>query len=94
MIEIKNLSNFKTADSSPDALKNVSLTINDGDIYGIIGGLSGAGKSTLSVRCITCSNADRESKDAVDGSWTQCFPISCKISTDKYRGLDAGEKQK
>ena len=38
MIEIKNLSKtFKTADSSLDALKNVSLTINDGDIYGIIG---------------------------------------------------------
>ena len=51
MIEIKNLSKtFKTADSSLDALKNVSLTINDGDIYGIIG-MSGAGKSTL-VRCI------------------------------------------
>ena len=47
MIEIKNLSKtFKTADSSLDALKNVSLTINDGDIYGIVG-LSGAGKSTL-----------------------------------------------
>ena len=47
MIEIKNLSKtFKTADSSLDALKNVSLTINDGDIYGIIG-MSGAGKSTL-----------------------------------------------
>ena len=51
MIEIKNLSKTcKTADSSLDALKNVSLTINDGDIYGIIG-MSGAGKSTL-VRCI------------------------------------------
>ena len=33
-----------------EALKNVSLTIPDGDIFGIIG-MSGAGKSTL-VRCI------------------------------------------
>ena len=33
-----------------DALRDVSLTIRDGDIYGIIG-MSGAGKSTL-VRCI------------------------------------------
>ena len=57
MIEIKNLSKtFKTADSSLDALKNVSLTINDGDIYGIIG-MSGAGKSTL-VRCINMLDAD------------------------------------
>ena len=51
MIEIKNLcKSFQTADGRVDALKNINLTINDGDIYGIIG-MSGAGKSTL-VRCI------------------------------------------
>ncbi len=51
MIEIKNLSkSFDTADGTVEALKNISLTVNDGDIYGIIG-MSGAGKSTL-VRCI------------------------------------------
>lgn len=51
MIELKNLSkHFETADGPVDALQHVSLTINDGDIYGIIG-MSGAGKSTL-VRCI------------------------------------------
>ena len=49
--QIRNLSKtFKTADGSLDALKDVSLTINDGDIYGVIG-MSGAGKSTL-VRCM------------------------------------------
>ena len=51
MIELRNLSkSFQTGDGPVDALKHVSLTINDGDIYGIIG-MSGAGKSTL-VRCI------------------------------------------
>lgn len=51
MIQIKNLSKeFVTADGTVEALKNISLTIDDGDIYGIIG-MSGAGKSTL-VRCI------------------------------------------
>ena len=51
MIELRNLSkSFVTADGPVDALKNVNLTINNGDIYGIIG-MSGAGKSTL-VRCI------------------------------------------
>lgn len=51
MIEIKNVSKtFTTADGYVDALKNVSITIPDGDIFGIIG-MSGAGKSTL-VRCI------------------------------------------
>lgn len=51
MIEIKKLTKtFKTGSGNIEALKNVSLTINDGEIYGIIG-MSGAGKSTL-VRCI------------------------------------------
>ena len=51
MIEIKNLTKtFTLASGEVEALKNVSLTINDGEIYGIIG-MSGAGKSTL-VRCI------------------------------------------
>ena len=51
MIEIKNLSkSFQTPDGTVDALKDVTLTIQDGEIYGIIG-MSGAGKSTL-VRCI------------------------------------------
>lgn len=51
MIELKNVSKtFQTADSPVEAVRDVSLTIERGDIYGIIG-LSGAGKSTL-VRCI------------------------------------------
>ena len=51
MIEIKNLSKtFETADGKVEALKDISLSIEDGDIFGIIG-MSGAGKSTL-VRCI------------------------------------------
>ena len=51
MIELKNVSKtFDSGTGEVDALKNVSLTIRDGDIYGIIG-MSGAGKSTL-VRCI------------------------------------------
>ncbi|MBQ3754719.1 MAG: ATP-binding cassette domain-containing protein [Clostridia bacterium] len=51
MIEIKNLTKIYGTKANPTvALKDVSLTVCDGDIYGIIG-LSGAGKSTL-VRCI------------------------------------------
>ena len=51
MIEIKHVSkSFKSAKSDVHAVNNVSLTINDGEIFGIIG-FSGAGKSTL-VRCI------------------------------------------
>ncbi|MEE1037246.1 MAG: ATP-binding cassette domain-containing protein, partial [Oscillospiraceae bacterium] len=51
MIEIKNLSKtFGLGSSQVAALQDVSLTVNAGEIFGIIG-LSGAGKSTL-VRCI------------------------------------------
>lgn len=51
MIEIKDLNktyHLKTGDV--EAIKNVSLKINDGEIYGVIG-YSGAGKSSL-VRCL------------------------------------------
>lgn len=42
MIELKNVSkSFDTAEGKVDALKDVSITIEDGDIYGIIG-MSGA----------------------------------------------------
>jgi D-methionine transport system ATP-binding protein len=51
IIEIKSLSKtFYTKDHQVTALQDIDLTINKGDIYGIIG-MSGAGKSTL-VRCI------------------------------------------
>lgn len=49
-IVVKNLSKtFDQSNEKVDALKNINLTIETGDIYGIIG-MSGAGKSTL-VRC-------------------------------------------
>lgn len=51
MIEIKDLNKtYHLKSGIVEAVKNVSLTIEDGEIYGIIG-YSGAGKSTL-VRCI------------------------------------------
>ena len=51
MIELRDVSKtFQTADGVLQALSGVSLTIQDGDIFGIVG-MSGAGKSTL-VRCI------------------------------------------
>ena len=66
MIELRNLSkSFTTADGPVDALKHVNLTINNGDIYGIIG-MSGAGKSTL-VRCINMLERPSEGSVLVDG---------------------------
>ncbi|MBQ5644444.1 MAG: ATP-binding cassette domain-containing protein, partial [Bacteroidaceae bacterium] len=48
-----------------DALKNINLTINDGEIYGIIG-MSGAGKSTL-VRCINMLERPTGGQVIIDG---------------------------
>ena len=50
-IKIENVSKtYSSKEGTVQALKNVSLTIRSGEIYGIIG-MSGAGKSTL-VRCL------------------------------------------
>lgn len=66
MIEIKNLTKeFQTADGTVEALRNVNLTIQDGDIYGIIG-MSGAGKSTL-VRCINMLERPTKGQVLIDG---------------------------
>ena len=54
MIELKNLSKiYDNGKTRVEAVKDINLTIEDGDIFGIIG-LSGAGKSTL-IRCINFS---------------------------------------
>ena len=51
IIELKSLyKTFGSGENQVNALKNVSVSVEKGDIFGIIG-LSGAGKSTL-VRCI------------------------------------------
>ena len=51
MIEIKGLNKtFYSAEREVQALKNLELTIENGEIFGVIG-YSGSGKSTL-IRCI------------------------------------------
>lgn len=56
---------FETKDGSVQALNHVSLSIENGDIYGIIG-MSGAGKSTL-VRCMNFLEVPSEGKVLIDG---------------------------
>ncbi|GHU35697.1 methionine import ATP-binding protein MetN 1 [Clostridia bacterium] len=51
MIKIDNVyKTYRSAKASVEALKDVSVTINTGIVYGVIG-YSGSGKSTL-IRCI------------------------------------------
>ena len=66
MIELKHISKvFPTGDGDLHALEDVSLTINDGDVFGIVG-MSGAGKSTL-VRCINLLERPTSGEVLVDG---------------------------
>ena len=66
MIELKHVSKvFETAGGRVEALKDISLTIPDGDVYGIIG-MSGAGKSTL-VRCINTLERPTSGEVIVNG---------------------------
>ena len=81
MIDIRHLSQAFT---SPDgktvhAVKDVSLHINKGEIFGIIG-RSGAGKSTL-VRTINYLNKPTEGTVKVNG---QCLN---ELSTDELRTI-------
>lgn len=66
MIEIKHLTKtFASAGHPVEALKDVFLSIEDGDIFGIIG-MSGAGKSTL-VRCINMLERPSAGTIEIDG---------------------------
>ncbi len=66
MIEINNLSKlYHTSHQEIVALNNVSLSIQRGEIFGIIG-LSGAGKSTL-IRCINMLEKPTHGSIKVDG---------------------------
>lgn len=66
MIEIKGLSKvYSSSGKDVVALKDINLTINDGEIFGIIG-LSGAGKSTL-VRCINYLEKPTSGEVLIDG---------------------------
>ena len=73
MIEIRHLNKtYRTADKDIVALEDINLTINDGEIFGIIG-LSGAGKSTL-VRCINLLEQPSAGEVIVDGESITALP--------------------
>lgn len=66
MIELKDLEKtYRTSKGSVTAIKDINITINDGEIFGIIG-LSGAGKSTL-VRCINYLERPTSGQVIIDG---------------------------
>lgn len=83
MIELKNITKvYDTAEGEFKALDNVSLTINDGDVFGVIGE-SGAGKSTL-VRHINLLERPTSGQVLIDGVDVTAY------SGKKLRELRAG----
>ena len=67
MIEVRNLcKTFVTSEANVEALHDISLSIQAGDIYGIIG-MSGAGKSTL-VRCLNFLERPTSGTVEIEGS--------------------------
>ena len=87
MIELRHISKvFPTADGDFQALDDISLTIRDGDIFGIVG-MSGAGKSTL-VRCINLLERPTEGQVLMDGllETEDGGPVDlCKLSPAQLR---------
>ena len=66
LIELKHLTKtFRGKTQTVEALRDINLQINQGDIYGIIG-MSGAGKSTL-VRCINFLERPTSGSVVIDG---------------------------
>jgi D-methionine transport system ATP-binding protein len=64
VITFENITKTYGGKTHVQALKGISLTINDGEIFGIIG-KSGAGKSTL-VRCINMLEKPTSGKVIID----------------------------
>lgn len=82
MIEFKNISKtFNTADGNVHAVKDVNLTINKGEVFGIVG-FSGAGKSTL-VRMLNGLETPTEGEVIVNGT-----------RIDNLKGKDLREQRK
>ena len=84
MIELQQLGKtFYTRNGPVEAVREISLKICDGDIFGIIG-LSGAGKSTL-VRCINFLERPTEGRVLFDG--TDLGTLSAKQLREKRRQM-------
>ena len=65
MIKLENVTKTYAGKASVQALKGINLTIDDGEIFGIIG-KSGAGKSTL-IRCINMLEKPTSGSVTIDG---------------------------
>jgi D-methionine transport system ATP-binding protein len=86
MIALKNISKtFRTAHGVIHAVENVSLEVNDGAVFGVIG-FSGAGKSTL-VRCINLLERPDSGEVLVNGEDLTQLPMAGVRAARKKIGM-------
>lgn len=86
MIQIRNLSKIYNTDSGQfKALENINLTIEDGDIFGIIG-MSGAGKSTL-LRCLNLLEHPTSGEIIIDGEEITKFTGAQLLELRRHMGM-------
>lgn len=77
MIKVKNLRKVYRQDGEEfEALKNINLNVEEGEIYGFIG-LSGAGKTSL-VRCISTLETITSGEIIIDGVKVQNYDVEGK----------------
>ena len=86
MIELRHISkDFGTGEHAVHAVQDVSLTVETGEIFGIIG-FSGAGKSTL-VRCINLLERPTSGEVLLDGQELTALPPKQLRRTRKTIGM-------
>ena len=86
MIELRHISkDFGTGEHAVHAVQDVSLTVETGEIFGIIG-FSGAGKSTL-VRCINLLERPTSGEVLLDGQELTALPPKQLRQTRKKFGM-------
>lgn len=86
MIEIQNVSKtFHTKDKAVHALKNISISIEENDVYGIIG-YSGAGKSTL-IRLINALEKPDSGEVLIKGVDINCLSKEELLNTRRKIGM-------
>lgn len=86
MIQIENLTKvFQGGSSEVTALQDINLTIDTGDIFGIIG-MSGAGKSTL-LRCLCTLEQPTSGRVLLDGTDLSTLGKKALLETRRRMGV-------
>ncbi len=92
MIKVKNLKKvYKQGTESFEALSNISLTVEKGDIFGFIG-LSGAGKTSL-VRCISTLETITEGEIYIDGVKVENYENTTKRRKEQEKDLKVAREK-